>query len=259
MTFLAADFTVFDWIPGYASFDAAIASRLGGTLLGGSVETITHISLSIVGTLIVLGMAMVARNAWSSSSSPEIPEGRFTFANLIEVLLDGALGLGEQIFGSKETARRFLPIVGTLGLYIVVNNLLGLVPGFAPATENLNVTVGPAIIVFLITHYIGVKASGMHYFEHFLGPKLGKYPLLAPLMLPIEIISHLARPLSLSLRLMGNMMGDHKVVAIFLSLLYFTLPVLFMGTLVCIVQALVFCLLSMVYFALAIEHTEEAH
>ena len=78
-------------------------------------------------------------------------------------------------------------------------------------------------------------------------------------MLPIELISHLARPLSLSLRLMGNMTGDHKVLAIFLGLAYFTVPFVILGTLVCVVQTLVFCLLSMVYISLAIEHSEEAH
>jgi F-type H+-transporting ATPase subunit a len=152
-----------------------------------------------------------------------------------------------------------MPIIGTAALFILFNNLLGLVPGFAPATDNLNITVGPALVIFFATHYYGIKENGLHYLAHFLGPKINGFPWLFWLMGPIELISHFARPLSLALRLMGNMTGDHKVLAIFLGLLYLSLPFLFLGTLVCVVQTLVFCLLSMVYIGLAIEHSAEGH
>ncbi len=88
-------------------------------------------------------------------------------------------------------------------------NLLGLIPGFLPPTQKMNITVGLALVIFLSTHYFGVRENGIAYFKHFLGPVWW----MAPIMLPIEIISHLARPMSLSLRLFGNITGDHAVVA----------------------------------------------
>jgi F-type H+-transporting ATPase subunit a len=108
--------------------------------------------------------------------------------------------------------------------------------------------------VFVLTHYYGVKEHGLSYFKHFLGPSLA----LAPLMLPIELISHFARPMSLAVRLMGNMMADHKVVMSFFALVPILVPLPFMllGLLVCLIQALVFCTLAMVYIGMAIEHEE---
>lgn len=263
MTFIASEFTWFNLLPGYNGAEESVAGMFGDTLMGEHVHTITHISLSVLATLIVLGFAFMTKSAWEAADDEAIPDGKVSIRSIIETLMDAALSLGEQVFGNRKDAKRFLPLIGTLGLYILFSNLLGLVPGFAPPTDNLNVTVPPAIVVFLATHYLGVKENGAHYFEHFLGPKIGGLPWLAPIMLPIEIISHFARPLSLSLRLMGNMTGDHKVLAIFLTLaafpIIFPIPILILGTVVCFVQALVFSLLTMVYIALAIEHSEEAH
>jgi F-type H+-transporting ATPase subunit a len=202
---------------------------------------------------------MAARSRWSGADGGVIPEGRFSLGNVVESVLDQVLSLGESVMGSRKNAERFMPIIGTAALFILFNNLLGLVPGFAPATDNLNITVGPALVIFFATHYYGIKENGLHYLAHFLGPKINGFPWLFWLMGPIELISHFARPLSLALRLMGNMTGDHKVLAIFLGLLYLSLPFLFLGTLVCVVQTLVFCLLSMVYIGLAIEHSAEGH
>jgi F-type H+-transporting ATPase subunit a len=108
--------------------------------------------------------------------------------------------------------------------------------------------------VFFATHIYGVKEHGLAYFKHFLGPSLP----LAPLMLPIELISHFARPLSLAVRLMGNMMADHKVVMSFFALvpILVPLPFLLLGILICLIQALVFCTLAMVYIGMAMEHEE---
>lgn len=267
MSFLAADFTWFDWVPGYKGLNESLAHMLGTSLMGVEVHSVTHIVLTIVACAIILGLVFRARGAWSASGKPELAVPGFGARNFVEMLLDTVLSFAEQVFGNKKDARTYLPLIGTLAFYILVNNFLGLVPGFLPATDNLNVTVGPAIIVFMVTHIMGIKKNGLHYLEHFLGPKFKIFgmniPLLAPLMVPIEIISHVARPLSLSLRLMGNMTGDHAVLAIFLSLvaipLLFPLPILVLGSIVCTVQTLVFCMLSMVYIALAIEHSEEAH
>lgn len=114
-----------------------------------------------------------------------------------------------------------------------------------------------ALLVFFATHIYGIKEHGMAHIKHMAGPVL----VLAPLIFVIELISHLARPLSLSLRLAGNMIGDHKALAIFLGLVPIAvpIPILALGMIVCIVQTLVFCLLSAVYVGMAIEHAEEGH
>ena len=151
-------------------------------------------------------------------------------------------------------ARPILALLGTYGLFILLLNLAGLVPGFNPPTDQFNVTIAFALIIFIMTHVLGIRQHGVGYIKQFLGPM----PLLAPLMLPIEIVSHCVRPLSLSIRLFGNMTGDHKVVLIFTSILAVGLPIPFMGLgiLVSVLQAFVFVLLSAIYFELAMS---EAH
>lgn len=263
MIFLGSGFTWFNLVPGYNEFEHSVAPMFGHTVLEGQlVSSITHLTLSVLSTLIIVLAVMLTRSRWASGNAVE-PDGRVTVRDFIEIILDTAISLGETVFGSRKTAKRFLPLIGTLALYILFHNLLGLIPGFSSATDNLNVTIGPAIVVFLTTHIWGIRTNGMHYFAHFLGPKFFGFYWLAPLMLVIEGISHLVRPLSLGMRLMGNMTGDHAVLAIFLGLaavpLVYPLPFVVLGTLVCVVQTLVFSLLSMVYIALAIEHSEEAH
>ena len=263
MTFLGSSWTWFNLIPGYTAGEAELAPSFGTSLMGDQVSSLTHLSLSILSTSIILLFVVLTRASWAKSESAAIPEAGFGVRNFMETIVDTCLSLGEQVLGSRKQSERFLPLIGALAVYIFFHNVLALVPGLAPGTENLNITVGPAIVVFVATHIYGLKDNGLHYLEHFLGPKLGGFPWLFPLLLPIEIISHLARPLSLSLRLMGNMFGDHAVLAIFLGLaalpIIYPVPIMFLGTIVVIVQTLVFSLLSLVYIALAIEHSEEAH
>jgi F-type H+-transporting ATPase subunit a len=114
----------------------------------------------------------------------------------------------------KKAAKFFLPLIGTCAFMIFFSNVFGLVPGFQPPTANLNTTMAMALVIFFATHIFGVKENGLGYFKHFLGPFLP----LAPLMLPIELISHIARPLTLAVRLMANMTADHLVLGIFLTL-----------------------------------------
>ncbi|TBV79673.1 MAG: ATP synthase F0 subunit A [Desulfobulbaceae bacterium] len=152
----------------------------------------------------------------------------------------------------REGARMMLPLLATLGLFILVSNLIGLIPGLFSPTKNLNITLAMALIVFVTTHLIGIKYHGVAYIKHFLGP----VPVLMPLMLPIELISHLARVLSLSVRLFGNMFAkDTLAVLIFiLAGAYFApLPIMMLGVMVSFIQAGVFVMLSMLYFAMAME------
>ena len=173
--------------------------------------------------------------------------------NFFEIVISGMEEFMVDITG--EEGRWFFPIIATIFIYIVVCNLLGLVPGFYPPTASLNTTVSCAIPVFVFTHFIGVKYHGIKYIKQFIGPVWW----LIPIFLPIEVIGHLARVLSLSFRLFGNMTGHELVLAILFMLagaFFAPLPIMVMGIFVAFVQAFVFFLLSIMYFTGAME---EAH
>jgi len=173
--------------------------------------------------------------------------------NLLELIVNGLENFMVDVTGPE--GRAFFPYIATIFLYILVSNLLGLIPGFFSPTANLNTTLSMAICTFVLTHVIGIKFHGVKYIKHFLGPIW----VMAPLMFIIELIGHLARVMSLSIRLFGNIFGKEKVLGIFFALagLYLApLPILFLGILVSFIQAVVFMLLSIVYFAGAME---EAH
>lgn len=172
--------------------------------------------------------------------------------NFWELVIGGLEGFMADNMG-KEGARMMFPMLSTFALYIVVANMIGLMPGFMSPTSNLNITLGCTIIVFVTTHILGLKFHGAGYIKHFLGP----IPWLIPLMFPIEVISHLARLLSLSIRLFGNIMAKETLLGILFMLAgaYFApLPILCLGVLVSVVQSLVFLLLSILYFSAAMEH-----
>ncbi len=173
--------------------------------------------------------------------------------NVFEVIISG---LEEFMVGiTGEEGRKSFPLLLTVFLFVLLGNLFGLVPAMYPPTANINTTVALAIIVVSWSHVIGVKMHGIKYIKHFLGP----VPALMPLFLIIEVIGHLARVLSLTLRLFGNMMGHELVVGILLMLagpFLVPLPIMAMGILVSLIQAIVFFLLPTMYIAGAIE---EAH
>jgi F-type H+-transporting ATPase subunit a len=173
--------------------------------------------------------------------------------NFFELVISGMEEFMVDITG--EEGRWFFPIIATIFIYIAVCNLLGLVPGFYPPTASINTTASCAIPVFVFTHIIGVKYHGIKYIKHFLGPVWW----LIPIILPIEVIGHLARILSLSFRLFGNITGHELVLAILFMLagaFFAPLPIMAMGIFVAFVQAFVFFLLSIMYFSGAME---EAH
>jgi F-type H+-transporting ATPase subunit a len=171
--------------------------------------------------------------------------------NVFEILISGIEEFMVDITG--EEGRWLFPISATIFIYIVVSNLIGLVPGFLPPTASVNTTLSCAIPVVIFTHVIGVKYHGVKYIKHFMGPVWW----LAPLIFVIEIIGHVARILSLSIRLFGNMMGHELVLGIlfFLAGLFLApLPIMALGIFVAVVQAFVFFLLSIMYFTGAMEH-----
>lgn len=171
--------------------------------------------------------------------------------NFFEILISGIEEFMVDITG--EEGRWLFPIIGTVFIFIATCNLIGLVPGFFPPTASLNTTGACALTVVVFTHVIGVKYHGAKYIKHFLGPVWW----MIPIILPIELIGHLARILSLSFRLFGNMMGHELVLGIlfFLAGAFFApLPIMALGIFVALVQAFVFFLLSVMYFTGAMEH-----
>lgn len=209
-----------------------------------------HVATLLITSALLVVIAVAGRLALGSGDAAVLPAGRFSLKGIFEVIIEFIVGLCEMVIG--EHGRKFAPLFATIFFYILFNNLIGLVPGMTPATDNINTTIAVGLFSFFAYNYYGVREHGIAYLKHFLGPVLW----LAPLMLLIEIISNLVRPLSLGLRLQGNMMGDHTVLSIFLDLAPYGVPVVFygLGLFVCFMQAFVFTMLSMIYVSMAVAH-----
>ncbi len=192
---------------------------------------------------------LVLLSILATNSLKAVPGG---LQNFMEVIIGGIENMVVETMG--EHGRPYFPLVATLALFILVSNLIGLVPGFFPPTANINTTAACAVIVFVTTHVVGVKEHGFKYLKHFMGPILW----LAPMMFFIEVIGHISRVISLTLRLFGNMNGHELVLMIFFGLAPFLvpLPMMLMGVLVSFIQAFVFMLLAMIYIQGSLE---EAH
>jgi F-type H+-transporting ATPase subunit a len=184
-----------------------------------------------------------------------VPRG---IQNFMESIAEGILNLCEENIG-HHWAKPLFPLVGTLALFIATCNFMGLIPGFASPTSNINTNAAMAIPVFLSTHLFGVRVHGIGYIKHFLGPirSAAALPLML-LMFVIEVIGHMARPLTLSVRLFGNMSAKHYILGVLGILAPAVVPVaiLVLGVLVSVIQAFVFTLLTALYLAGAVE---EAH
>ncbi|MBI5495558.1 MAG: F0F1 ATP synthase subunit A [Deltaproteobacteria bacterium] len=221
-----------------------------------------HVLTTALVVCIIAVMAFMARGHFSDVENAVIPPRKFGVAAFFELLVDALLGLMKNIIGKDH--RRYFPLVGGLALYIFCSNLVGLIPGMAPPTDNLNTTAGCGITVFLYYNYQGLRVNGLNHIAHMANP-VGTWWgwLMAPLMFPIELIGHLARPMSLSLRLMGNMMGDHQVLFAFAGLVPVLVPLPFyvLGFLVCVIQTAVFCILTCVYIGTSVAeaHHDEDH
>lgn len=232
-----------------------------------------HVTYTWLVMLILVALAVAA-----SRRAALVPRGA---QNFMEVILEQFNGMIDDVMG--PAGRRYLPLIATIGLFVLTGNLVSLVPGLAGPTANLNTTAACALVVFFAYHAIGIKRQGLGtYLKHFMGP----VPWLAPLMVPIELISHLARPLSLSLRLFGNMTGGHVLLAIIfllmgldgligwalsgqpagllvgsiggLVMILFTVGFLYpLKILVSFLQAFIFVMLTMLYIASAVEHADE--
>ena len=232
---------------------AAILRAFGREVPHGNVIP-DYLAMLLLITLVLTIFSLIVR----SRLSVENP-GRLQI--VLEDFVNGFHSLLDDFVGPK--GRRYLPLVGSMFLLIWLSNLAGLVPGLMAPTSNLNVTLGCALTVWVFYHVEGVKEQGLvAYLKHFAVPP-GSPVAMAPLMLIIELISHVARVMSLTLRLFGNIFGEELVIIILASLVPFVvpLPMMFLGLLTGTLQALIFVILTMVYLgaAVTVEHHDEAH
>jgi len=177
---------------------------------------------------------------------------------LLEDVVGGLIGIMTEYMGPKGV--RYLPLIGTVGLFIFTANMIGKVPGMMSPTANINVTLGCAITVWIFYHLMGVKEQGIgSYLKHF-AVMPGAPIAIAPLVLIIEVISHVSRVMSLSLRLFGNIFGEEMVVVIIASIVPFVapLPMMVLGVVTGTLQAFIFVMLTIIYLAAAV-HTDHEH
>jgi F-type H+-transporting ATPase subunit a len=220
----------------------------GATPVAGLIPI--HVFHALVALLIIVLVAWRIRASIGRARDPLIPDTTFSARNVFELVVQATYGQLRAIIGPHGD--RYIALIGGLFIFIFFCNIIAIVPGFVPATDNLNTNLAMSLTVFLVYNYYGFKEHGIGYLKQFAGPILW----LAPLMFLIELLSHLFRPMSLSIRLFGNMFGDHMVLGIFSDLVPLVVPVIFMilGIVVSLIQAFVFAALSTVYIALAVSH-----
>jgi len=223
-----------------------IFTYLGAIFGHGQMLFVSHLILVTVIILLIAKMATKSLRA--------VPTGT---QNVMEAYLGGVIAMGKDVVG-EENARKYLPLVATIGLFVLVNNLIGIIPGFESPTSNINVTLVLALVVFFYYNYEGVKKQGaFNYFKNFvhLGEMnpIAKF-LMSLLMYPIEIVSHLSRIVSLSFRLFGNIKGDDLFLWVLLMLTPWIIPItpLILLTFMAFLQTFVFMILTYVYLAGAI-------
>lgn len=207
-----------------------------------------HIVMAVVVFVLITVFSVVAWRKLKKAERRLVPEDRATSANVFEVIVEGLLRMMEDTIGSE--ARTHLPIIGAIFIYLLISNLMGVIPGLTPPTDNINTNAACAVVVFLYYNIMGIRAQGVKkYLKHLSGPILW----LAPLMFAIELVSHFVRPISLSVRLFGNILGDHMVLGMFSQLVPLLVPIIFqaLAIFVAFIQAFVFTLLSIVYISMA--------
>lgn len=212
--------------------------------------------VATIGVIFVLGiLSFISYRRLQNIDDCLVPLPKFSILNFFEVVLENCMNLMRDIIGPDY--QRHVPLIGTLALFILFSNLLGLIPGFRPPTDTLNTTLACGLVVFVYFNIQGFRVQGIKHITHLANP-IGEWWgwFLMPLLFPIELISMMVRPFSLGIRLAGNMIGDHKVLFAFAGVMPFLLPLPFfaLGLLVAVIQTGVFCILSCVYISL---HTQD--
>lgn len=232
------------------------ANLLGRSFVGG-VEPTWQSWEPIVASLFVMLMIVLVSlyvRGQVTDKGSILPESKLTLRTFLEIFLEYFYEMARSVMDA-DRAKKYFPLIGGAATFIFFSNLLALVPGMPVPTSNLNITLGCALVVFLMFNLYGIKEQGFGYLKHLAGPVW----YMAPLIFPIELISIVVRPITLAVRLMLNMAVDHLILSIFVGMvaLLVPLPVMLLGVLVLMVQTLVFTLLTCIYIGLATEH--EAH
>jgi len=220
---------------------------------------------AVFAALLILFSGLRVRSAIAEGGGGVLPEEGFSIRNVLEVVVEQLVELAEMTIGPDY--RRYFPVIGTIFLFVLISNVMSLVPGMLGSTSDVNTTTAWAIISFGVYNFIGVKTHGWKYIYQFMGPSIMNVKvggstwhlrLLLPLFLPLEILLHFARIITLSVRLLANMFADHLVIMSWLGLVPAVVPAIFLGLglLVSFLQAFVFALLTMIYIGQALE---EAH
>lgn len=215
----------------------------------------THVATLAGSSALIMGLAFAGRAALGSGENAVVPSDKISLKGIFEVITEFIVDLTTMVVG--EHGKKFAPLFASIFFFIFFNNLIGLIPGMTPATENMNTTLAIGAFSFLAYNVYGFVEHGPGYLKQLLGPKMPAYLFFVPIMmLFIETVSHVVRPVSLALRLQGNMFGDHMVLGIALELVPFLVPVIAygLGLFVCFMQAFVFTMLSMIYVSMAVSH-----
>ncbi len=220
------------------------------------------VQASILAGFLILAAGMLIRRRIATENGGLVPDEGVTLRNCFEVIVEALANLARDRMG--DDWRKYFPIVGTMFVFILFSNLIGLLPGIEGATSDVNTTAAWAVISWIAYTWIGIAKHKQKYLIKFMGPSffekeiMGRtvhFRLLAPLMMALEIPLDLARMLTLAIRLLANMFADHTVIAVWLSLVPIGIPAIFMGLglIVSFLQAFIFSLLTMIYIGLALE------
>lgn len=206
-------------------------------------------AVGLAAVILMITGVLLKRQIASAAQEGVLPDEGVTVRNVLELIVGGIAELAEQNMGPEY--RRWFPLVGTIFFFILISNLLGLTPGVGGATSYVETSTAWAIISVAVAEFVGVQKHGAGYVKHFLGP----VPWLAPVFFVLEVPLHLARILTLSVRLLANMFADHTIVAVWLMLVPVVVPAIFMGLglVIAVLQAFVFALLTMIYIGASLE------
>lgn len=237
--------------------------NFGNTMMGKPVDA--HQAEPLVTAafiaVLVISLAFLIKGKIENYKEAVIPDEKLSLRTFFELVVGYFYTMMKDMMGPKR-AKLYFPIIGTCALFILFSNFLGMIPGFLPPTSNLRVTLGCSFIVFLAFNYYGIKEQGMGYISHLFGPWLGPVGIPINLLIfCIEVFSTCLRPVTLAFRLFINIALDHLLLGIVLGMaaLLAPLPLMVLGTLVGVVQTIVFCMLSSIFISLATEHHDEGH
>jgi len=259
------------FLHGFALFAAVIFMPTSAFALSEGVQLFSiipginrvplHVTLFFgVGILLLVIASLLRKEIMASLNKGDeslAPPEQFGLSAVVETVVQLVMNLSEQSIGKDSI--RYVPVLLAFAVTILFSNVIGLIPGFSPPTGNWNTTLALALVAFTYYHITGFQEHGIKYLLQFLGPLTGALKIIfAPLMLPIELIGHFARIISLSLRLFVNMWSDHSVISVFAGFtmvpLLYTIPFSLLGLLICLIQTLVFVFLNIVYITLAVSH-----